>query len=193
MKELGDRNLAVMICSNGQNPVYYFSTYDKKNKTNDVNKIAVIDLDDFDGVWNWIYFAYSASLKKARGFVYFGKTGTQQFLEFDEVEHNKPLPKLKFMLGKQFQWLGFNGFVDGVQFSTQVGCFKLSEKEIASFLTNDVAAALPLLSADLEKGIRIATAMRAEDTYKATDEKFKTRIWEKDFAFADEYAVWGWV
>lgn len=80
--------------------MYYFSTYDKKNNTLDVNANGIIDLDDFDGVWNWVYFAYSQPLKKARGLVYYGKTGTTQFHEFDDVEHTHPLQKLKFMLGK---------------------------------------------------------------------------------------------
>ena len=34
-EELGDRNLAVMICSDSTHPVYYFSTYDTESENPD--------------------------------------------------------------------------------------------------------------------------------------------------------------
>lgn len=63
-----------MICSNKVNPVYYFSTYDKEKGVKDVHKYTEIDLDNYDGVWNWIYFAYSAEKKLANAYVKFGRS-----------------------------------------------------------------------------------------------------------------------
>lgn len=74
VKELGDRNLALLICSNKVNPIYYFSTYDKEKEVKDVHKYSVIDLDDFDGVWNWIYFAYNSEKKIANAYVKYGRS-----------------------------------------------------------------------------------------------------------------------
>lgn len=74
VKNLGDRTLALFICSNKVNPVYYFSTYDKEKDIKDVHQYSVIDLDNYDGVWNWVYFAYSAEKKIANAFVKYGRS-----------------------------------------------------------------------------------------------------------------------
>jgi hypothetical protein len=56
------------------NPVYYFSTYDKEKDVKDIHKYSIIDFDDYDGVWNWIYFAYDQEKKLANAFVKFGRS-----------------------------------------------------------------------------------------------------------------------
>jgi len=65
-----------MICSDGSSPVYVFSTYDKFNNSVNVNMTSVIDLSDYEGIWNWIYFAYSVPTKQARGYIYYSYTQT---------------------------------------------------------------------------------------------------------------------
>jgi len=43
----------------------------------------------------------------------------------------------------------------------------------------------------LATGMKIATIHRVEDDFKAQEKELRTKIWQNDFAYAEEYAIWG--
>lgn len=106
---MGDRTLAIWV---GRG-YYHFTTYNLKN--NVVNNIQNIDYElSLEGVWNFIYYSYSASREQATGFVKFGDDGRVKRVAFTGFSHKPIGPNLVFKIGKDLTYEGFNGLVSGV-------------------------------------------------------------------------------
>lgn len=111
VKTVGDRTLANFL---GRG-FYHFSTYNLNN--NAVNVIQNINYENsLEGVWNFIYFSYSAAFQTATGMVKFGDDGRYARVQMSGVRH-APLGKYaKLVVGKEFNYDGFNGQIFGIRF-----------------------------------------------------------------------------
>jgi hypothetical protein len=53
------------LCPNGRNPDIFLDTYDLKAGVVSKSERVPTSFADFDGVWNFVYFAYSKKEEKA--------------------------------------------------------------------------------------------------------------------------------
>lgn len=82
---LGDRTFAAFHCSDLHFSTYTIGTIDKDANPNVGTKIAI---GEYQGVWNYVYFGYSAKARKAGVYVKYPDVAFK--FAFDNVQHFVP-------------------------------------------------------------------------------------------------------
>jgi hypothetical protein len=111
---LRDRTLAVWVGAG----FYHFATYSLPDTSNLAKNLPYDDA--LEGWWNYLYFGYSKSEQRARGFLYFSSTDQVKDIEI-EADHDYIDDYFHFTMRKEFSYPFFNGLISQVHLKVGKG------------------------------------------------------------------------
>lgn len=181
---MGDRNLAVFLGPHGRQPSLWVGTYDVPSGQWAAPALHMpFDLRDFDGVWNFIYLAYSVEEKKFVFYVKFGLTGATTYREFDAT-HYDPMGNLRFLLGADGIVPSAPGFYYASNYGANEGIYVTGEANVEKYRKKQLTP--PSMEAAYSQVV-----IADEISFSYSEPDVEPVDLSENAAGALEYSVWG--